>query len=94
MTLALFAASLLGAMALGMPVAFALLVSSLVMMLASGGIDTQAVALQMINSADSFALLAIPFFLLAGEAMSGGGLSRRLVGFALALVGHRRGGLG
>jgi tripartite ATP-independent transporter DctM subunit len=94
MTLALFVASLLGAMALGMPVAFALLVSSLVMMLFTGGIDPQTVALQMINAADSFALLAIPFFLLAGEAMSAGGLSRRLVAFALALVGHRRGGLG
>lgn len=94
MTLALFVASLLGAMALGMPVAFALLVSSLVMMQFTGGIDPQTVALQMINAADSFALLAIPFFLLAGEAMSAGGLSRRLVAFALALVGHRRGGLG
>jgi tripartite ATP-independent transporter DctM subunit len=93
-TLLLFAGSLLGAMALGMPIAFALLVSSLAMMLFAGGIDTQTVALQMINAADSFALLAIPFFLLAGEAMSAGGLSRRLVGFALALVGHRRGGLG
>jgi tripartite ATP-independent transporter DctM subunit len=94
MTLALFVGSLLGAMALGMPVAFALLTSSLVMMLFTGGIDPQTVALQMINAADSFALLAIPFFLLAGEAMSAGGLSRRLVAFALALVGHRRGGLG
>lgn len=94
MTLALFVVSLLGAMALGMPVAFALLVSSLVMMQFTGGIDPQTVALQMINAADSFALLAIPFFLLAGEAMSAGGLSRRLVAFALALVGHRRGGLG
>lgn len=94
MTLLVFVASLLGAMALGMPVAFALLVSSLVMMQFTGGIDPQTVALQMINAADSFALLAIPFFLLAGEAMSAGGLSRRLVAFALALVGHRRGGLG
>lgn len=94
MTLLIFVASLLGAMALGMPVAFALLVSSLVMMQFTGGIDPQTVALQMINAADSFALLAIPFFLLAGEAMSAGGLSRRLVAFALALVGHRRGGLG
>jgi tripartite ATP-independent transporter DctM subunit len=94
MTLALFVGSLLSAMALGMPVAFALLVSALVMMQFTGGIDPQTVALQMINAADSFALLAIPFFLLAGEAMSAGGLSRRLVAFALALVGHRRGGLG
>jgi len=94
MTLLLFIAVLLGAMMLGMPVAFALLCASLAMMLQLGGIDPQAMALQMINAADSFALLAIPFFLLAGEAMNAGGLSRRLVNFAMALVGHRRGGLG
>ena len=94
MTLLIFVGVLLGAMMLGLPIAFALLVSSLAMMLLMGGIDPQAVALQMINAADSFALLAIPFFLLAGEAMTAGGLSRRLVDFALALVGHRRGGLG
>jgi len=93
-TLLIFVGVLLGAMMLGLPIAFALLVSSLAMMLLMGGIDPQAVALQMINAADSFALLAIPFFLLAGEAMTAGGLSRRLVDFALALVGHRRGGLG
>lgn len=94
MTLLLFAGVLLGAMMLGMPVAFALLVASMAMMLQLDGIDPQAMALQMINAADSFALLAIPFFLLAGEAMNAGGLSRRLVNFAMALVGHRRGGLG
>jgi tripartite ATP-independent transporter DctM subunit len=94
MTLLVFVVALLGAMSLGMPVAFALMAASLVMMTMLGGIDAQAMALQMINAADSFALLAIPFFLLAGEAMSAGGLSRRLVAFAMALVGHRRGGLG
>jgi len=54
----------------------------------------QAMALQMLNGADSFALLAIPFFMLAGEAMNAGGLSRRLVHLGMALVGHVRGGLG
>ena len=94
MTLVIFVGSLLGAMALGMPIAFALLVSSLAMMLHLDAFDAQTMALQMINAADSFALLAVPFFLLAGEAMTAGGLSRRLVAFALALVGHWRGGLG
>ncbi len=94
MTVLVFSGVLLGAMALGMPIAFALLVSALGMMLLASEVDPQALALQMINAADSFALLAIPFFLLAGEAMTAGGLSRRLVNFALALVGHRRGGLG
>ncbi|TCZ56629.1 TRAP transporter large permease [Roseicella aquatilis] len=94
MTVLLFAGVLLGAMAIGMPIAFALLVSALAMMLQQGGLDPQTLALQMLNAADSFALLAIPFFLLAGEAMTAGGLSRRLVGFAVALVGHVPGGLG
>jgi len=93
-TLLIFAGALLGAMALGMPIAFALLVSSLAMMLHLDAFDAQSMALQMINAADSFSLLAVPFFLLAGEAMTAGGLSRRLVNFALALVGHLRGGLG
>ena len=48
----------------------------------------------MINGADSYPLLAVPFFLLAGEIMNVGGLSRRIVDLALALVGHIKGGLG
>ena len=94
MTVLVFSGALLGAMALGMPIAFALLVSALAMMALLGAFDPQTMALQMVNGADSFALLAIPFFVLAGEAMNAGGLSRRLVGFGLALVGHVRGGLG
>ena len=94
MTLLIFAGVLLGAMALGMPIAFALMLSSLALMLHLDGIDAQAMALQMINGADSFALLAVPFFILAGEAMTAGGLSRRLVGLGMALLGHVRGGLG
>jgi tripartite ATP-independent transporter DctM subunit len=93
-TLLLFAGVLLGAMALGMPIAFALMLSSLALMLHLDGIDAQAMALQMINGADSFALLAVPFFILAGEAMTAGGLSRRLVQLGMALLGHVRGGLG
>ena len=49
---------------------------------------------KIIDGADSFPLLAIPFFLLAGELMNAGGISRRIVNFALAWVGHIRGGLG
>ncbi|PZW44926.1 tripartite ATP-independent transporter DctM subunit [Humitalea rosea] len=94
MTVLLFMGVLLAAMAIGMPIAFALLVSAIAMMWQLDALDSQAMALQMINASDSFALLAVPFFLLAGEAMTAGGLSRRLVGFALALVGHVRGGLG
>ncbi|TPN59908.1 TRAP transporter large permease subunit, partial [Mesorhizobium sp. B1-1-5] len=46
-----------------------------------------------VNGADSYPLMAIPFFLIAGELMNAGGLSRRIVNVALALFGHIRGGL-
>jgi tripartite ATP-independent transporter DctM subunit len=56
--------------------------------------DAQIIATNIINGADSFPLMAVPFFMLAGEIMNTGGLSRRIVTFAMALVGHVRGGLG
>jgi len=94
MTLLVFLASLLGAMALGMPIAFALLVSGVALMLHLGMFDAQILAQNVINGADSFPLLAVPFFMLAGEIMNAGGLSRRIVQLAMTLVGHHRGGLG
>ena len=56
--------------------------------------EPQILAQNLIGGADSFPLLAVPFFLLAGELMNVGGLSRRIVDLALALVGHVKGGLG
>ena len=94
MTIAVFLGSLMGAMALGMPIAFALMVCGIALMWHMGIFDTQIVAQNMIVGADNFPLLAIPFFLLAGEFMNAGGLSRRIVNFALAWIGHRHGGLG
>jgi tripartite ATP-independent transporter DctM subunit len=94
MTLLLFTSVLVGTMALGLPIAFALLVCGLVLMAVQGPIDTTIVSQKLIEGADSFPLLAIPFFLLAGELMNAGGISRRIVDFALAWVGHIRGGLG
>jgi tripartite ATP-independent transporter DctM subunit len=94
MTVAIFLFSLCGAMALGMPIAFALIVCAVCLMLWLGVFDTQIIAQNMIIGADSFQLLAIPFFLLAGELMNAGGLSKRIVNFALSLVGHLHGGLG
>lgn len=94
MTLAVFAGSLLGAMAIGMPIAFALLFCGVVLMIFMGTFESQIVAQNLINGADSFPLMAIPFFILAGELMSAGGLSKRIVVLATALVGHIRGGLG
>ena len=100
MTVTIFVGSLLGAMALGMPIAYALLVCGLALMAfmaATGALpafDSQILAQRFVDGADNFPLLAVPFFLLAGEFMNAGGLSRRIVNLAMAWVGHFRGGLG
>jgi TRAP-type transport system large permease protein len=94
MTVAVFLISLLGAMALGMPIAFALLVCALALMVTQGSVDMTILSQKLIEGADSFPLLAIPFFILAGELMNAGGMSKRIVAFAMACVGHIRGGLG
>lgn len=94
MTILVFISSLLGSMALGVPIAFALIFCGIVLMAFMGVFNTQIVAQNIIQGADTFTLLAIPFFLLAGEIMNRGGLSRRIIEFAVAWVGHIRGGLG
>lgn len=100
MTVLVFIGSLLAAMALGMPIAYSLLVCGVCLMsflAATGGLpafDTQILAQRFVDGADNFPLLAVPFFLLAGEFMNAGGLSRRIVDLAMAWVGHFRGGLG
>ena len=94
MTLVVFVVSLLGAMAIGVPVAFALMFCGVTLMWYMGMFNSQIIAQNMIAGADTFTLLAIPFFVLAGELMNAGGLSRRIIEFAIACVGHIRGGLG
>lgn len=94
MTIAIFLGSLLAAMALGIPIAFSLLLCGAALMWHLNMFDAQILAQNVINGADSFPLLAVPFFMLAGEVMNAGGLSRRIVNFALTLVGHIKGGLG
>jgi tripartite ATP-independent transporter DctM subunit len=94
MTVIVFIVSLLAAMALGMPLAFSLLVSGVALMLHMDNFDTQIVSQNLINGADNFPLMAVPFFMLAGELMNAGGMSRRIVNSAMVWVGHFRGGLG
>jgi len=94
MTVVVFLASLIGSMAIGMPVAFALLVCGVALMWHLNVFDSQILAQNLIIGADNFQLLAVPFFLLAGELMNAGGLSKRIVAFAVAFVGHIHGGLG
>ena len=94
MTIAVFLGSLLGAMALGIPIAFSLLLCGAALMWHLNMFDAQILAQNVIEGANSFPLLAVPFFMLAGEIMNAGGISRRIVAFALSLVGHVKGGLG
>jgi tripartite ATP-independent transporter DctM subunit len=94
MTIAVFVLSLLGAMALGVPIAFSLLICGVALMLHLNMFDAQILAQNLIEGSNSFPLLAVPFFMLAGEIMNAGGLSRRIVNFAMACVGHIKGGLG
>ncbi len=94
MTVLVFIVSLLGAMALGMPLAFSLIVSGVALMLHLDNFDTQIVSQNLISGADNFPLMAVPFFMLAGELMNAGGMSRRIVNSAMVWVGHFRGGLG
>ncbi|HEV7322459.1 MAG TPA: TRAP transporter large permease subunit [Ensifer sp.] len=94
MTVTIFLGALLGPMALGVPIAFALIISGVALMMYLGLFDAQIVAQNVLNGADSFPLMAVPFFMLAGEVMNTGGLSRRIVNLAMVMVGHIRGGLG
>jgi TRAP-type transport system large permease protein len=93
-TLVLFLGVLIGSIVLGLPVAFALLLAAVALMLQMGLFSADILAQSLINGVDSFPLLAVPFFLVAGEVMSVGGLSKRIVGMAMVMVGHRKGGLG
>jgi TRAP-type transport system large permease protein len=94
MTIAVFLTSLLGTMALGMPIAFALLACGVALMLHLNTFDTQILAQNLLEGVNNYPLMAVPFFMLAGELMNAGGLSMRIVRVAEALVGHVRGGLG
>ena len=94
MIITIFLATLLGAMALGVPIGFSLLISGAALMWHLNMFDPQILAQNVIEGANSFPLLAVPFFMLAGEIMNAGGLSLRIVNFAMTLVGHVRGGLG
>jgi len=94
MTITIFITSLLGAMTLGMPIAFALLACGVALMVHLGNFDTQILAQNLLEGTNNYPLMAVPFFMLAGELMNAGGISKRIIAMAEALVGHVRGGLG
>jgi tripartite ATP-independent transporter DctM subunit len=79
-------------LALGVPISFALLLASLLVVI-QAELPLAVLVQQMFNGVNSFTLLALPFFFLAGNVMNAGGISERLVKLAMALVGHLRGGL-
>lgn len=94
MTIALFLLVLFAAMTVGVPIAFALMLTALALMVHLDFFDAQLLAQNVQAGFDSFPLLAVPFFILAGELMNAGGLSRRIIELARAFVGHIQGGLG
>jgi len=81
-------------MLIGVPVALAMVGASLLYLLVSGSVPDVVVAQRMIAGVESFPLLAVPFFILAGNLMNIAGITGRIYDFALALVGWMRGGLG
>ena len=89
-----FLISLFGLIFLNVPISIALIGTAAIMMGMSSGVSTQILTQGLIRGIDNYPLLAIPFFMIAGEIMNKGGISRRVVTFANALVGHIKGGLG
>ncbi|WP_409310662.1 TRAP transporter large permease [Pectobacterium sp. B1J-3] len=94
MTLAIFLGVLACGIIIGMPISFALLLSGVAMMWQMDLFDSQLIAQNAIDGTNNFVLLAAPFFILAGELMNAGGLSKRIIRLAMAFVGHVPGGLG
>ena len=94
MTTAALFIMLLVFMLIGMPIAVALGLSSVLTILFFSQGSLAALALKLLNTADHFTLLSIPFFILSGTFMTTGGVARRMVHFANACIGHFRGGLG
>lgn len=94
MEVAVFLSILLLSIAVGAPIAFALMLCGLGLMFVMDMVDPLIIAQNIISGADNFTLLAIPFFVFAGDIMSVGGLAKRLIDLPMKLVGHKAGGLG
>ena len=92
--LAYFFGSLFFFLALGVPIAMVLVLCAITLMVASGSWDTMTIPNTMMDGANNFPLMAIPFFVFAGEIMAAGGLSKRVVQLAQLMIGRVQGGLG
>jgi C4-dicarboxylate transporter DctM subunit len=91
--LAVLVVGFLATAALGVPLAFTLALTSLTYLLGIGGVSLIILPIKILGGVDSFVLLAIPLFILAGGLMESGGISARIVDLAMAIVGRVRGGL-
>ena len=89
-----FSVGMLALMGIGMNMGLALVLTGAGMAWVLDFWDTQLLAQNLVAGVDSFPLLAVPFFILAGELMNSGGISQRIIAMAQAWVGHIRGGLG
>ncbi|MGB8630557.1 MAG: TRAP transporter large permease subunit, partial [Xanthobacteraceae bacterium] len=87
-------ALLLALMASGMPISIALGLSVLTYLFILSDVDPKMVGLKLFTSIDRFEIMAIPFFILAGNFLTAGGVARRMIDFATSLIGHWYGGLG
>jgi TRAP-type C4-dicarboxylate transport system permease large subunit len=91
---ALLLGGFVAALSTGLPIALAMMLASLLYIWFSGSIPPLTVVHRMVGGVDSFPLLAVPFFILAGNLMNSAGITNRIYNFALALVGWLKGGLG
>jgi len=91
---ALLFALLLALMATGMPISIALGLSVLTFLFILSSVDPKMVGLKLFTSIDRFEIMAIPFFILAGNFLTSGGVARRMINFATSMIGHWYGGLG
>ncbi len=94
MSILIFLSTLIVLIVMGMPIAFALMLTGVALMYQLNFFDAQLVAQNMIAGADIYPLMAVPCFILAGELMNAGGISKRIINLAVSMVGHIQGGLG
>ncbi|SES28065.1 TRAP transporter large permease [Salipaludibacillus aurantiacus] len=94
MTLVIFLVALMFFILIGVPIAFSLLLSGISLMIYMDLFSTQLLSQNLLNGVNNFPLMAVPFFILAGELMNKGGLSQRIIDFSMTLFGHVRGGMG
>ncbi|MBV2189992.1 TRAP transporter large permease [Providencia rettgeri] len=94
MTILIFVGILLISIMLGIPIAFSLMISGIVLMFWLGFTDPEIVIQNMWDGSNNFPLLAVPFFMLAGEFMNHGGITPKIINISHACVGHIKGGLG